>query len=84
LLKKVKFTDHAKFEMKRRRVMEKIVEGIVRNPAQVIDLKEGRRICQARYFNGFEQKEMLLRIIIEEAPSEINVITAYETTKFHK
>jgi hypothetical protein len=84
LLKKIQFTDHAKFEMKRRRIKEKIVEEIVRNPAQVIDLKEGRCICQARYFNGFEQKEMLLRIVIEETIREINVITAYKTSKFHK
>lgn len=84
MLKKIQFTDHAKFEMKRRRIKEKIVEEIVRNPAQVINLKEGRYICQARYFNGFEHKEMLLRIVIEETLREINVITVYKTSKFQK
>lgn len=60
------------------------MQEIVRNPGQVIGLKKGRHICQARYFDEFAQKEMLLRVVIEEAPRGIKVITAYKTSKLDK
>jgi hypothetical protein len=60
------------------------VQEIIRTPGQVIDLKKGRQICQARYYDEFAQKEMLLRVVIEEAPGGIKVITAYKTSKLDK
>jgi len=82
--KKIQLTEHAKFEIKRRRINEKLVQQIVRNPRQVIELKEGRQISQAKYFDEFAQKEMLLRVIIEETPGGAKVITAYKTSKLDK
>jgi len=84
LRKKIQVTEHAKFEIKRRRINEKLVREIVRNPGQVIDFKEGRQICQARYFDEFEQKEMLLRIVIEKTSGGIKIITAYKTSQLDK
>ena len=82
--KKIQLTEHAKFEIKRRRINEKLVQEIVRSPRQVVGLKERRQICQAKYFDEFAQKEMLSRVIIEETPGGVKVITAYKTSKFDK
>lgn len=82
--KKIQLTEHAKFEIRRRRINEKLIKEIVLNPSQFSELKRGRQICQAKYFDEFVQKEMLLRVITEETPSGIKVITAYKTSKVDK
>ncbi|MCK4385429.1 MAG: DUF4258 domain-containing protein [candidate division Zixibacteria bacterium] len=82
--KKIQLTEHAKFEIKRRRINEKLVQEVVRNPTQVIGLKSGRQVCQTKYFDEFTKKAMLLRVIIEETTGGIKIITAYKTSKLGK
>jgi hypothetical protein len=84
VVKKIRITDHADFEMKRRRINKDIVLRVVRNPKQRIRLKRKRQICQSKYLDETEKKQMLLRVVIEEVNETIKIITAYKTSKIEK
>lgn len=70
--------------MKRRRINKGLVLKVVRNPEQKISLKRKREICQTRFFDVPEKKQMLIRVVIEETEEIIKIITAYKTSKIEK
>lgn len=81
---KAVFSEHALFEMKRRRIERKLVEEIVENPQQEISSRKNKIILQSRYLNNLENKEMLLRVIGRRTGGEFLVITVYSTSKIDK
>ena len=78
------FSEHALFEMKRRRIEKELVEEVVGNPHQEISSRKNKIILQSRYLNNLENKEMLLRVIGRKTGREFLVITAYSTSKIDK
>ena len=80
----VVISDHARFEILRRQLSDEIVRSVVQNPQQVVELKKERRICQSKYYDSTEGREMLLRVICEERRNLLFVITAYRTSKIDK
>jgi hypothetical protein len=82
--KKIQITEHAIFEMKRRRISKDLVLKVVRYPEQRIRLKTKRQICQCKYLDGIEKKQMLVRVVIEEINETVKIITAYKTSKIQK
>lgn len=78
------FTEHARFEMNRRRISEKFVNTIIANPDQRHITRKGRVVLQSKYINSVEQKEMLLRVIGKEINESFIVITVYKTSKIEK
>ena len=81
--------DHARFEMKRRGITEEQVRQVLSAPGQVIEIRPGRRIYQAKLrFPEIEEgrekeKEYLLRIVVDmRQPPE--VVTVYRTSKISK
>ncbi len=81
---KIIFSEHALFEIKFRKIKKEDVERLIRHPMQKIPSKKNRIIIQGRYSDYIEHKEMLLRIIGEEAENAFHVITAYKTSKIEK
>ncbi len=77
-------SDHARFEIAHRQLSEELVKSAAQNPQQVIELEKGRKICQNRYYDANEHKEMLLRVICEERRGLLFVITAYRTSKIDR
>ncbi|MBI2471613.1 MAG: hypothetical protein HYV59_10290 [Planctomycetes bacterium] len=75
---------HAVFEAKRRDIEEDLIRTMVMQPQQKISSKKGRVIIQGKYYDQFENKEMLLRIIGKETLDNFEVITVYKTSKFKK
>ena len=43
-----------------------------------------RKACMRRYFDSTLQQQMLLRVIVEETPTEIVVVTLYKTSQVAK
>ena len=80
----VVLTDHAKFETNRRQLSEETVISVAQAPEQFIRLPKGRRICQSKYYDSQESKEMLLRVVCEEKNDLLLVVTAYRTSKIDK
>ena len=78
------FSDHALFEMNRRKIEKYIVENVLNKPNQKIPSKKNRFIIQGKYLNQHQNKEMLLRIIGEERKDIFYVISVYKTSKIEK
>jgi hypothetical protein len=77
-------SDHAKFEIARRRLSEEIVKNVAQNPEQTVRSKKGRKVCQSKYHDSTMDREMLLRVICEERRNLLFVITAYRTSQIDK
>jgi hypothetical protein len=76
------FTDHATIEMGRRRLQEKDVDAVLRNPGQRFDVRPGRVILQSRHLEG--SAEYLLRVFVDVDRTPAEVVTAYRTSKIAK
>jgi hypothetical protein len=76
------FTDHATIEMGRRRLQEKDVDAVLRNPGQRFDVRPGRVVLQSRYLEG--GTEYLLRVFVDVDHTPAEVVTAYRTSKIAK
>ena len=80
---KVVLTDHAQWEAERRQIDLGIIKKVVKNPQQQVRLGK-RMIFQEKYFDKFQEKEMLLRTVVEEKGDTRRVITVYKTSKIEK
>ena len=80
----VVISDHARFQIVRRQLSEEVVRGVAQNPQQMVKLKKERKVCQSKYYDSGEGREMLLRVICEERHDLLFVITAYRTSKIDK
>ena len=80
----VVISDHARFQLARRQLLEETVRNVAQNPQQVVQLRKERKICQSKYYDSVEGKEMLLRVICEERHNQRYVVTAYRTSRIDK
>ncbi len=80
----VVISDHARFEIVRRQLSEEAVRSVAENPQQVVKLRKERKVCQSKYYDSTEGREMLLRVICEERHNLLFVVTAYRTSKIEK
>jgi hypothetical protein len=58
-------TEHADFEMQRRQISLSLVQRVVEKPQQIVPSRKGRLIYQSRFFDEREDKEMLLRVVLD-------------------
>ena len=77
-------SDHARYEIVHRQLSEAVIIEVVQNPQQVVKLSRGRIVCQSKYYDFVENKEMLMRVIYEEKQTSLFVVTAYRTSKIDK
>jgi len=77
-------TEHARFEAKRRHIDLELILSTARNPQQEIPGKKNRVIRQSKYYDKINGREMLLRVIAEQAPGVLKIISVYRTTKIEK
>ena len=78
------FSDHARFEMKRRQIEEATVAEVLTSPGQTESLRPGRAVYQSRLVLGDRPKTYLLRIIVDTDLQPAEVVTVYRTSKVHK
>ena len=79
--KVIRFSKHALFEMKRRRISHGDVEGVIRGPGQVLASKHGREVRQSLIGRA---GKLLLRVVVKEDAGAYHVITAYKTSNVAK
>ncbi len=77
-------TAHAEEQVQSRSIPRELILGTIENPQQSISGYKARRIHQSRYYDGFENKEMLIRIITEIRGDDVIVISIYKTSKLEK
>jgi hypothetical protein len=81
MMKPIRISPHARFEMKRRGITAADVLSVVRRPQQSIASRKGRSICQSLIGQA---RRLLLRVVIKEDSHAIHVVTAYKTSKVAK
>jgi hypothetical protein len=81
LLERFLFSDHARFEMKRRDILEDEVASVVRYPEQREEQRAGRCVYQSRVpaDGGY-----LLRVFVDVDREPPEIVTAYRTSKIEK
>lgn len=78
---RIRFTKHAKFEMKRRSLDEATVIRAIRNPDQVIPSDKGREVRQ-RLLG--KMGRMLLRVVVKYDGMVYHGVTASKTSNVAK
>jgi len=74
---------HARQEMGRRAIPMELLESVLKNPQQVIELPDGKKVYQSQLdFDG--DKIFLLRAIVAEFADSALVVTVYRTKKIGK
>ena len=79
--KPIRFSGHARFELKRRGIPRALAEKTIRLPGQIIPSVKGREIYQSTMGR---RGQVLLRVIVKEDDNAYHVVTAYKTTKVAK
>jgi len=77
---------HAKFQIKRRRISEDVLDTILKAPEQVIDSISGRKILQSRFSfsEEGETRQYLVRVVVDSRAEIPKVLTVYRTSKIEK
>jgi hypothetical protein len=61
-----------------------MVSSTIANPQQTVASKRSRVIFQSKCHDRIENKEMLLRVIVEPEGGVLKVISVYRTSKIDK
>ena len=83
-MKSFRYSDHALTNLKDREIDRAEVDATLSNPKAKEAGQEGRQIYMRLYHDAALEKEMLLRVIVEETESELVVITVYKTSQIKK
>jgi hypothetical protein len=84
LEKPVRWTDYALRNLDDREIEKPDAEEALEEPEAVAAGHAGRQVFMRRYADDVLGREMLLRVVFEETPSEMVVVTAYKTSRFRK
>lgn len=83
-MKKYVFTEHARFEMKRRALNEEIVIKVIDNPEQQWEIRSGRCVLQSRIIMNSSDTQYLVRVFLDIDRHPQEIVTAYKTSKVEK
>lgn len=77
-------SDHAREAMSRRGLAEAEVRAVAEAPEQVIDIRAGRVLAQSIRVGSTSDEVYLLRVVIDISPAQLEVVTAYRTSRIAK
>lgn len=80
---KFEISKHAKEEIKRRGILEIIVETILQNPEQIVKEYGNKKAYQSIIDLG-SGKDYLIRVIVNDTIEPAKVVTMYKTSKIEK
>jgi len=75
-------SDHVREEIARRRIPLTVVESVLANPQQKVPEHGAVLCCQSKM--QINQKEYLVRVIVNERQTPAKVVTVYRTSKIRK
>lgn len=79
-----RLTDHAQFEIERRRITDAEIAQVLSMPEQVEMVRSGRAVYQARINYGEPLRTYLIRVFVDIDRQPPEVVTAYRTSKVEK
>ncbi len=75
-------TDHAAIEIKRRDLSAETIDGVLKRPEQLLEVRPGRVVLQSRVQES--GSEYLVRVFVDIDRNPAEVVTAYRTSKVLK
>ena len=78
-----RFSNHAREEMKRRAIPERILELVLNDPQQIVPERGSLKAYQSVVDFG-DGKQFLLRAIVDDTLEPAIVVTVYRTSKIGK
>ncbi len=78
-----RITDHAQVSIRERQISQDWVLSLAEKPQQIVAGFGNRKIIQGR-FRDSNNKEWLLRLVIESNQADTMVITAYKTSQVQR
>ncbi|MEW5867863.1 MAG: DUF4258 domain-containing protein [Chloroflexota bacterium] len=79
-----RLTDHARLEMERRQISEQEIARILATPEQILNVRLGRVVYQARTESSEPPKTYLIRVFLDVDRNPPEVVTVYRTSKLEK
>lgn len=79
-----RLTDNARLEMERRQISEQEIARILATPEQILNVRLGRVVYQARTESGEPPKTYLIRVFLDVDRDPPEVVTVYRTSKLEK
>jgi hypothetical protein len=83
-MKPIRWSSHAEKNLIDREIDRTEAERALAEPEQIAPAQPPRHVLMRRYFDRLLQREMLLRIVIEDTASERVVVTLYKTAQLDK
>ena len=83
-MKPIRWTLHAMQNLLDREIERTEVDKTLAQPEFIAPGQFPRHIHMRRYFDSLLQREMLLRVIIEETIAEIVVVSVYKTSQIER
>ena len=77
------FTEHALFEMQRRRLTEQLVRSVLAEPEQELEIRPGRTVLQSKVVME-EAKTYLVRVFVDVYRDPAEIVTVYRTSNISK
>ncbi len=81
---KIRWSNHAVENLTEREVSQSEADKAIADPEFIVADPPDRQIYMRRYFDVALQKQMLLRIVVEEGEAELVVITVYKTSQLRR
>jgi hypothetical protein len=83
--KPIRWSEHAQWKLTERSIDRVVVERTLRDwDFRVPDKIPRKEILMRRYHDDVLNREMLLRVVIEESALEIVIITVYKTSRMSR
>ncbi len=82
--REVALSDHARWRLARRGLEAALILRTALEPEQVIAVRPGREIRQARVTLPREGRTVLIRVVVDAGDDGDVVVTAYKTSKIDK
>ena len=83
-MKPLRWTSHALEMLVDRHIDRSEVEQTIVAPELSVIDPPRRAVPMRRYFDGHSERQMLLRVVVEETPEERVIVTAYKTSQIAK
>jgi len=80
----IRVSAHARLQAARRGIAERILLEVARAPEQVVALRAGREVRQARRDDAGTGRSYLIRVVVDTGGESDVVITVYRTSKIEK
>jgi hypothetical protein len=83
-MKPIRWAQHAVESLTEREIDRSEAEATLQNPELVVPDPPAREVSMRRYFDRVLQKEMLMRVVVEQTVSETVVVTVYKTSQMER